>query len=162
MNIKLIDNKLLDNVAVQAAENPRRRINYNFHKALSDPINRMLNVVMKDTYLPPHRHTNPVKDEIFLILRGSVLVFLFDDEGNVIFTKEINPAKGVYGMDFNSAIWHSFVVLEDATAMYEVKEGPYSPLIPEDLAPWAPAANDKVAAAEYIQSLRKLYMISNQ
>lgn len=155
--MKIIDNTLLDTIYQQAAENPRRRMNYNFHESLDDPINRLLNALMPDTYLPPHRHTNPSKEEIFFVLRGSVLLLHFDDQGNVIFSKEVNPKKGVYGMEYNGGIWHSLIVLEPNTVVYEVKEGPYVPLPPENIASWAPAAGDKEKAREYNEQLLKKY-----
>jgi len=155
--MKIIDNALLDSVTKQAEENPRRRMNYNFHESLDAPINRLLNALMMDTYLPPHRHTGPAKEEIFFVLRGSVLLLHFDDDGNVILAKEINPKKGVYGMEFDCSIWHSLIVLEPETVVYEVKEGPYTPLSPENIASWAPPASEKEKAKEYNEQLLKKY-----
>lgn len=155
--MKIIDNTLLDSVTKQAEENPRRRMNYNFHESLDAPINRLLNALMTDTYLPPHKHSRPDKEEIFFVLRGSVLLLLFDDNGNVTFSKEINPQKGVYGMEFDSTIWHSLIVIEPNTVVYEVKEGPYIPLRPEDIASWAPPASDKEKAKEYNEQLLNQY-----
>ncbi len=155
--MKIIDTRLLDTVTRQAEENPRRRMNYNFHESLDAPINRLLNALMQDTYLPPHRHSGPKKEEIFFVLRGSVLLLHFDDEGNVIFSEEINPRKGVYGMEYDARIWHSLIVLEPETVVYEVKEGPYVPLGPDDIASWAPGVDDKEAAAEYTRQLLAKY-----
>lgn len=157
MEYKLIGNTLFKQVAEQAETNPRRRMNYNFHESLSDPIHRLLNVMMEDTYLPPHRHTNPIKDEIFLVLQGSVLALLFDDKGQVTFSKVIDPKKGVHGMDFSGGIWHTFIVLEPETVVYEVKAGPYVPLAPQDIAPWAPSVEDKSKAEAYKQQLKETY-----
>lgn len=153
----IIDNTLLDKVTRQAEENPRRRMNYNFHQTLDAPINRLLNALMPDTYLPPHRHSGPQKEEIFFVLRGSVLLLHFDDEGNVILAKEINPKKGVYGMEYDARIWHSLIVLEPDTVVYEVKEGPYVALKPEDFGPWAPSADDPEKAKEYNKMLLEKY-----
>ena len=81
--MKLITDSLLNNVSGQAKENPRLRMNYNFHESMDAPIHRMLNALEPDTYLPPHRHKNPDKEEIYIVLRGSLLAILFDEEGNV-------------------------------------------------------------------------------
>jgi cupin fold WbuC family metalloprotein len=88
------------------------------------------------SYFPPHRHKNPDKEEIFLVLRGSVLIVIFDDEGAVISTTEVSPAKEVYGMEIEAGVWHSLIVLEPQTVVYEVKKGPYVPLTPENIANW--------------------------
>jgi cupin fold WbuC family metalloprotein len=43
-------------------------MNYNFHESLDDPINRLINAMEPETYLRPHRHKNPDKNEVFLLL----------------------------------------------------------------------------------------------
>ena len=90
--MKLITDSLLNNVSGQAKENPRLRMNYNFHESMDAPIHRMLNALEPDTYLPPHRHKNPDKEEIYIVLRGSLLAILFDEEGNVT-DKVRNPEE---------------------------------------------------------------------
>lgn len=50
--MKLITDSLLNNVSGQAKENPRLRMNYNFHESMDAPIHRMLNALEPDTYLP--------------------------------------------------------------------------------------------------------------
>ena len=61
--MKLITETLLNTVSGQAKENPRLRMNYNFHESMDAPIHRMLNALEPDTYLPPHRHKNPARQQ---------------------------------------------------------------------------------------------------
>ena len=91
--MKIINEQLLDETQAKALQSPRLRMNYNFHERLDDPINRLLNAMEPGTYLRPHRHLNPAKDEIFLLLRGKVAVFLFDEEGNITEKTILNPRK---------------------------------------------------------------------
>lgn len=79
--MKIINEALLDETTGRAKQSPRLRMNYNFHERLDDPVNRLLNALEPGTYLRPHRHLNPAKDEIFLLLRGRIAVFLFDNKG---------------------------------------------------------------------------------
>ena len=118
--MKLISEKLLDEISERAKKSPRRRMNYNFHENESDPLNRLLNAMEPDTYLPPHRHKDPDKEEVFLVLRGSIAFFIFDDEGNVTFSTVISPDKGIYGLDLGKCAWHSLVVLEENTIVVEI------------------------------------------
>jgi cupin fold WbuC family metalloprotein len=134
--MKIINKALLDSVSEQASKNQRLRMNYNFHQQLDDPLNRLLNAMEPGSYFPPHRHKNPDKEEIFLVLRGSVLIVIFDDNGVVVSTTEVSPAKEVYGMEIEAGVWHSLIVLEPNTVVYEVKKGPYVPLTPENIATW--------------------------
>lgn len=151
--MKIIDQTLLDAVSQKAKENHRLRMNYNFHASMDEPVQRLLNALEPQTYLPPHRHLHANKQEIFTVLRGAVLTFLFDDQGNITQTIEINPAKGTYGMEIEPDIWHSFVVLESNTVIYEIKEGPFSPIAAEDMASWAPKPEETEAAQKYIYNL---------
>ena len=79
--MKIINEALLNETTGRAKQSPRLRMNYNFHEHLDDPVNRLLNALEPGTYLRPHRHLNPKKDEIFLLLRGRIAVFLFDNKG---------------------------------------------------------------------------------
>ncbi len=150
---QIIDDKLLMEVSRQAQKSPRLRMNYNFHEQESDSFNRLINAMQPGTYFPPHRHLNPDKDESYLVLKGSLMTYLFDDAGRVILKKEVNPAKGVYGMDIPAHVWHTFIVLEPDTVVYEAKLGPYAPLKAENIAPWAPDADDPEAIRSFIDSL---------
>lgn len=94
--MKLITEELLDAVSVQAKENPRLRMNYNLHATLDAPIHRLLNALEPDTYLPPHRHAD--KEETYLVLRGSLLVFFYDEEGNVTDKACLGSIKGKFGL----------------------------------------------------------------
>ena len=41
--------------------------------------------------------------------------------------------KGVYGIHVPKGQWHTLEVLESGTVLFEVKDGPYAPLAPEDM-----------------------------
>lgn len=151
--MKIIDEQLLNATTAKARTSPRYRINHNFHEDLNDPINRFLNAMEPETYVRPHRHLDPAKDEIFLILRGKVLLFEFDEAGNITGKQTISPAEGVYGAELKAGIWHSVLVLEPGTVMYEIKQGPFVPLAPDDLAPWSPAPEDTEAVTRYREML---------
>ena len=143
--MKIINEQLLDETQAKALQSPRLRMNYNFHERLDDPINRLLNAMEPGTYLRPHRHLNPAKDEIFLLLRGKVAVFLFDEEGN--------PKEGAYGAEIKAGTWHGLLVLESGSVIYEIKQGPFAPLAPENLAPWSPEAEDTEGVKKYLEWL---------
>ena len=138
-----------------AKQSPRLRMNYNFHEHLDDPVNRLLNALEPGTYLRPHRHLNPKKDEIFLLLRGRIAVFLFDNKGEITQTQILDPKEGVYGAEIKAGTWHGLLVLESGSVIYEIKEGPFAPLAPENFAPWSPAPEDTKGVAKYMELLGK-------
>ena len=118
---------------------------------LIELIQRLLNALEPGTYLPPHRHTD--KEETYVVLRGSLLTFFYDDLGNVIEKVNLNPSVGVYGVEIPSGTWHSIIALEPGTVIFEIKSGPYKPLPPEDIAPWAPAPSDLEGAAVFMKRM---------
>lgn len=149
--MKLITEELLDAVTLQAKESPRLRMNYNLHASMDAPIHRLLNALEPETYLPPHRHGD--KEETYLVLRGSLMAFFYDDAGNVTEKVRLNPLEGKYGLEIPPKTWHSIVVLESGTVIFEIKKGPYQPLPPEDLASWAPQASDKEGAKAFMKRM---------
>lgn len=154
--MKLINEELLNKTSAKAKQSPRLRINYNFHEKLDDQVNRLLNAMEPGTYIRPHRHLTPPKEEIFMVLRGKAVLFVFDEEGNITDKVHLNPLKGSYGAELPAGVWHSLLVLETDTVIYEIKQGPFAPLSPEDLAPWSPDAEDTVKVSEYLEYLFSL------
>ena len=65
----------------------------------------------------------------------------------------LNPSAGVYGVEIPSGTWHSIIALEPGTVIFEIKSGPYKPLPPEDIAPWAPAPSDLEGAAVFMKRM---------
>lgn len=151
--MKIIDKLLLDNTTERAKQSPRLRMNYNFHEELDDPVNRLLNAIEPGSYVRPHRHLNPDKDEIFLLLRGKAMLYLFDNEGKITEKLLLDPLSGSYGAEIKPGVWHCLLVLEPGTVVYEVKPGPFAPLSPENMAPWSPNPDDKEGVDEYLAYL---------
>ena len=151
--LKIVSSKLLDELSQKAAAIPRKRLNHNFHDDLADPINRMLNALEPGTYLQPHKHENPDKREVFIVLRGSLVVVFFDESGNPTHFVLLDPDKGNYGVEIPVGAWHTLFALESGSVVYEVKDGPYLPLTDKNFASWAP----KEGHPECEEYLRKLF-----
>ena len=128
-------------------------MNYNFHQSMDEQIHRLVNALEPNTYHPQHRHSNPDKEEVYLVLRGSLLAITFDDNGTILTSDILSPAKGTYGVEIPAGTWHSIIVLEPDTVIYEMKQGPYAPIIPSNIAPWAPEASDEEGVKKYIADM---------
>ena len=129
--MKLIDEELLSNVSEKAKTSERLRMNYNFHDRLDAPAQRLLNALEPGTVLPIHRHWHSA--ETYILLRGRIRVMFYDDEKNVTEECELNPQEGRYGVHIPIGQWHTLEVLESGSVLFEVKDGPYTPLSPEDI-----------------------------
>ena len=131
--MKGIDQAALDALAQQAAQSPRRRANLNLHGELSDPVQRLAIAMEPDTLVLPHRH--PHTWELLTPLRGRFLVLYFDDAGQITARTVLGEAHRV--LEQPAGEWHAVLSLDAGGVIFEVKQGPYQPLGPADIAPWA-------------------------
>jgi cupin fold WbuC family metalloprotein len=152
--VKIIDQQLLDNLSAEARVNPRRRKNFNLHPSDDFCCHRLFNALEPDTYIRPHRHLDPVKDETFMIVRGKLGVIMFDVAGIVLGHVVLVPGGEAVAVDMPHGAFHSAVSLEPGTVFFEAKAGPYRPLTAEETAPWAPAEGTP-EAADYLAMLKK-------
>ena len=125
----IIDDQLLDKVAAKAEESPRLRMNYNLHNSLDAKAQRLINVLLPGTPLPVHRHRHTA--ETYVILRGKMFVVFYNDLGAQTERYLLDPTQGNYGVQIPGGQWHGIEVIEPS-AIFEVKDGPYMPLEPED------------------------------
>jgi len=150
--LKVVSEKLLNELSEKAKNSSRKRMNHNFHDDLADPINRMLNALEPETYLQPHKHENPDKREVFVLIRGSFVVIFFDETGNPTNFVLLNREKGNYAVEIPVGAWHTVIALEAGSVFYEVKDGPYLPINDKNFASWAPKESDK-GCGEYLSKL---------
>ncbi len=154
--MKLISRRLLDDISVAAKQNPRLRQNWNIHPDNQFPAHRLLNAMEPGSYIRPHRHLDPFKDETFMILRGSLGVIVFDLDGNVTETFLLESGGDLLGVDIPSPLFHTAVSLESGTIFFEAKAGPYLPLQEAERALWA-AEDGAPDAPAYLESLKNLF-----
>lgn len=142
----LFDSTLLDALSVAARANPRLRQNHNLHGNIREPVQRFFNAIEPGSYVMPHRHLSPCKEETLIMLRGNLGLLVFDATGCVVRTHLLGTDDACCGMHLGVGIWHSVVALTSGTVFFEVKAGPYQPLTEEEKAPWAPAEGSPEAA----------------
>lgn len=126
----IINDTLLNKITEEAKESRRLRMNYNIHESLDAKVQRLLNVLLPGTVLPIHRHRHT--DETYILLKGKMFVVFYDDLGGQTERYLLDPSIGNYGVNIPKGQWHGIEVIEPST-IFEVKEGPYMPLGPEDI-----------------------------
>lgn len=126
----MIDDKLLDDITLKAEESPRLRMNFNLHDSLDSKAQRLINVLLPGTILPIHRHRHTA--ETYVLLRGRMFVDVYDETGAQIERFLLDPTVGNYGVHIPEGKWHTVEVIEPS-AIFEVKDGPYTPIEPEDM-----------------------------
>lgn len=154
--VQLITTEIFNTLATAAAASPRRRMNHNFHTGPGDNPHRMLNVLLRGTYVRPHRHVTPPKSEAFLPLTGRVGIVCFEDDGAITAHYELDSAGAVRGIDLPPGVWHTVLALTDVSVCYEVKPGPWEPASDKDFAAWAPAEGEP-AVQDTLKSWEALF-----
>lgn len=126
----IINNELLDKITAEAQESPRLRMNFNLHENLEAKAQRLVNILLPGTILPIHRHRHTA--ETYILLRGRMFVVFYDETGAQAHRILLDPTTGNYGVQIPKGQWHTIEVIEPS-AIFEVKDGPYTPLTPEDM-----------------------------
>src|SRR6185369_2874462 len=136
--MKIINRQLLDDLTAGAQESPRRRKNWNIHPHDEFPAHRLLNAMEPFSYVRPHRHLDPLKDETFMIVRGKLGILIFDDDGAVTGKVLLGAGGESVGADIPAGQFHAVVSFESGTIFFEAKAGPYVPLQNGEKPLWAP------------------------
>ena len=126
----IINDKLLGKIEETAKESPRLRMNMDLRNSGEDKSQRMLNVLLPGTVVPIHRPRDT--SVTTMILRGKLFMVFYDDLGGQTERYLLDPAVGNYGVQIPKGQWHTVEVIEPS-AIFEVKDGPYTPLQPEDM-----------------------------
>lgn len=148
--------ELLDGLTAAAQQAPRLRMNHNLHPADDSRCHRLLNAVEPGSYIRPHRHLDPEKDETFVLVRGRLGVIEFDSEGAVTATTLLVAGSTHCIATIPHGSYHTAVSLCSGTIFFEAKAGPYSPITEQEKAAWAPEdGSDKQPA--YLDGLCALF-----
>jgi cupin fold WbuC family metalloprotein len=126
-----IDEKLLDKLSQEARDNERLRMNYNLHQHLDDKVQRLLNALEPGTEIPIHRHRYAA--ETYILLRGRIKVYFYNANKELQSETLLDVGGGCYGIHIPAGQWHALEVLESGSVIFEVKEGPYTPLTSDDI-----------------------------
>ena len=156
--IQVLDQALFQELIERAHSSPRLRTNYNLHRSMEENPHRFLNVMVRGTYVAPHRHLDPPKSESFLILQGDAVLFTFDDAGEIVTCTRLG--RDPIGIDIQPGVWHTMAVLSEYAVCFEVKPGPYSASNDKDFAPWAPREGDPQVES-YLRQLVERATISS-
>lgn len=125
----IINDQILDDIQEKATESPRRRMNMDLRNSSEDKSQRMLNALLPGTVVPIHRHRDT--SETTMIVRGKLFVVFYNDLGAQTERYLLDSTTGNYGVQIPKGQWHAVEVIEPST-IFEVKDGPYVPITPED------------------------------
>jgi cupin fold WbuC family metalloprotein len=127
----LLKNSILDELSNRASLCERLRMNYNLHESFDEPVQRMFNALEPGTNIPIARHLE--SSETLIVLRGKLQVQIFDTNKNIMEDVTIGAGTGNIGYHIPKGSWHKVISLEHGTVCFETREGPYRPLMEDDI-----------------------------
>ena len=127
----VIDSLLFDKLTAQAKESPRLRMNLDLRNSDADSSQRMLNVLMTDTVIPIHRHTET--SETVIVCRGKVREEFYDAEGNKTAEFVMEAGGECPGIQVPMGQYHTLVCLEDGSVIFEAKDRVYDSVGTEEV-----------------------------
>lgn len=135
-----LDFNLFDKIQEEAEASPRKRMNYDLRTQIEpevaalgwqDSSQRMINVLMPETVIPIHRHTET--SETVIVCRGAVREEFYDPEGNKIAEYILRAGGDCPGVQVPKGMYHTCVCLEPGSVIFEAKDRPYDPGLTEDI-----------------------------
>ncbi|WMW81602.1 WbuC family cupin fold metalloprotein [Undibacterium cyanobacteriorum] len=150
--VQLIGQTTVRELSKEASQQPRLRKNLNFHANNEAQCHRLLNALEPGTYVQPHCHLDPHKEETLVVLSGRFGVLIFDATGAVTETAILAPQSEHFGITIPVGTFHSMVALESGSVFFEAKAGPYVPIAAEEKAHWAPAEGEP-GCADYLNTM---------
>jgi cupin fold WbuC family metalloprotein len=133
-----VDDALLRRGLEASRQNERKRMIYPMHRKQDAPVQRMLNFLQPGTYIRPHLHPREGAIESMYLMQGAIRFMTFDESGNLLAIRDCGGPQEPALIDIEAKVWHSFLVREPDTILFEVKMGPYDADLDKTFASWAP------------------------
>ena len=126
-----ITQETLDTLTAQAKASERLRQSMDLRTSSEDQSQRILNAVEPGTVVPIHRHRST--SETVVLVRGRLIERFYDDAGKITAEVLMEVGGNCPVLQVPAGQWHSIEVLDSGTVILEAKDGPYTPLAPEDV-----------------------------
>ncbi|EME70537.1 hypothetical protein H261_07903 [Paramagnetospirillum caucaseum] len=144
-----VDSIMIDTLA-EAARRAGGAARLCLHRDPQDPFHDMVIVESASGYARPHRHH--AKGETCHVIRGSVAMVQFDDQGSILHVARLAPGGGTIARVAPRS-WHTVLVLSEDAVYHESKPGPFDPACDAELPSWAPVGQD--AQDRWMSDLRR-------
>lgn len=152
-------NPELMQIALGLAENnPRKRAIVRIHSSLAQEQHIMVNAILGESYVQPHKHEEKEKTETFRIVKGRGYLVIFDDTGEITNKIELDSSPdGRKIATVRPGKWHTFVPMSSETVVLEAKRQPvggYKAETDKTIPDWAPNPEDLQACKAYLSKLK--------
>lgn len=142
----LVTAQQLDEIERRALENDRGRCRILLHGEPSDSLHEMVIAVAGRPYIAPHINRRSAKS--FLVLRGEMLVILFEPDGQLAGHRSLAAGDGerAFMLRLGTPRFHTIVPVTTSVVFIETAAGAHEAT---PYADWAPAADGSADAQAY-------------
>lgn len=151
----VIDKTFLDALSTEAKVSTRLRSHHCLHKTYQDKVQRVYIAAEPGTYIRPHAHMEVDKWEYISVIRGAVDFLLFSHEGKLQQRIPLQAGGEASAIEVSPGTWHTLLVRQAGTILFEVKPGPFDAASIASFADWAPEENS-MAVNEYMKTLSSI------
>lgn len=109
----------------QAALSPRKRAHLNLHSSFDESVQRLYIAMLQGSYVEPHYHALPYQWEMFFVLKGVVVLSIYNSVGSVINRLMIGEGQDIQSIELQPHDIHSIECISEKSLMLEIKEGPF-------------------------------------
>ena len=147
-----INNELVEQIIEEASQSQRHMARLLMHFDHEDPVQEMLIAMGRDCAVMPNRSVG--RSESLQIVKGELLLIIFDDNGNVVNRVEMGPAGSgkVFLYRLSSTPWHTMIPLTKMIVVHETLEGPFKQSS-EPLPDWVPG--DSESLKRFLKEIEK-------
>lgn len=152
-DIVKVSNKEVEWLKRIVLKNQKAKMRLCLHKNTSDSLHEMIIVCHKGTYIRPHKHKN--KTEAFHILRGKILLIIFDNRGKVIEKIFLGGMRkgSCFLCRVQKKCWHMLIPVSKIAVFLETTNGPYVSKNNSIFAPWSPDGSDSIENKEFVKRI---------
>ncbi len=134
------EDALIEDLLKKAKLDPRGRVMMELTKP-SENMQVLINVGVKNSEVPIHRHLKPAKNELIYILKGSVKILEYDSNGVLVDEVVLDENKAMKCTYIESGKWHALKFLSETAAIVELITGPYNEATHKEFASFTPSMN---------------------
>jgi len=146
-----VDRELVSELKRVASELNGKNVRLCLHEGPEARFHDMVIVEHPGNYYRPHKHLE--KGESFHILEGSMAVFVFDEQGQVVDACVLEE-QGNFLYRIDTDMYHAVMPLSDRVVYHESKPGPFTGAGDSVFPAWAPEGCDPDEVRRYTDFLR--------
>jgi len=148
-----VDRELVSELKQVAAGLNGKNLRLCLHEGPEALFHDMVILEHPGNYYRPHKHLK--KGESFHILEGSMGIFVFDQQGQVIDACVLDP-QGSFLYRIDTDMYHAVMPLSDPVIYHESKPGPFTGDGDSVFPAWAPEGRDPGEVEGYTDFLRSM------